>query len=130
MLRRAGWLCVFAFSTVWAGEPPAEKPAGKPAAPQPAAAEKNEPAPIEPAPIEPARPSTPEPQPTTELIGSLPPKGGALDPLPPSTRFTFTNLVVLRVNPLGLEDQIRAGFQFLLYEHVNKALRDNFVFFG
>jgi len=52
------------------------------------------------------------------------------EPEIPRLRFTITNVLVGRVNPLGLEDQLRAGLQQKLYDHASAALRDNFVFFG
>src|SRR3954464_13157195 len=48
----------------------------------------------------------------------------------PSLRLTMTNLLVGRVNPLGLEDQLRIGLQQKLYDSASPALRDNFIFFG
>src|SRR4051794_29521634 len=48
----------------------------------------------------------------------------------PALRLTMTNLLVGRVNPLGLEDQLRIGLQQKLYDHDAAALRDNFIFFG
>lgn len=48
----------------------------------------------------------------------------------PHLRLTMTNLLVGRVNPLGLEDQLRIGLQQVLYDKESPALRDNFIFFG
>jgi hypothetical protein len=54
----------------------------------------------------------------------------ALEEEIPSLRLTITNLLVGRVNPLGLEDQLRIGLQQKLYDSPSPALRDNFLFFG
>ncbi len=48
----------------------------------------------------------------------------------PSFRIAISNLFVGRVNPLGLEDQLRIGLQGVLYRSEKLALRDNFLFFG
>lgn len=52
--------------------------------------------------------------------------------LAPLWRFTINNLLVLRMNPVGLEDQMRIGFQRRLpaAESNSLLLRDRFVFFG
>src|SRR5262249_35494852 len=54
------------------------------------------------------------------------------EPLPeiPDFRISIINLLVGRVNPLGLEDQLRIGPQKGLYRNEKLALRDNFIFFG
>lgn len=52
---------------------------------------------------------------------------------PPQWRLLLNNLLVLRLNPVGLEDQIRLGFQRRLAEPgevESGLLRDRFVFFG
>jgi len=51
----------------------------------------------------------------------------------PLWRFVISNLLVLRLNPVGLEDQIRIGFQRRLPESdqtQGRLFRDRFVFFG
>ena len=48
----------------------------------------------------------------------------------PERRFVLNNLLAVRYNPLGLEDQLRAGFQQRLYKSDRPALRDNFFFGG
>lgn len=53
----------------------------------------------------------------------------ANQPIPP-WRVVFNNAFFLRYNPLGLEDQLRAGGQRLLYKSSKAITRDNFVFFG
>jgi hypothetical protein len=54
------------------------------------------------------------------------------DPPPAAPRFriAISNLLVGRVNPLGLEDQLRIGPQMVLYRSDSMAMRDNFIFFG
>jgi hypothetical protein len=52
------------------------------------------------------------------------------EPEIPRLRFTMTNLLVGRVNPLGLEDQLRAGLQQKLYDRDSLVVHDNFLFFG
>lgn len=51
-------------------------------------------------------------------------------PAPPATRVVLNNLIAFRYNPLGLEDQLRAGLQRRLYTSSSALLRDNFVFAG
>lgn len=48
----------------------------------------------------------------------------------PQSRFVINNLLVLRVNPVGLEDQMRIGYQVRLSDRTNLLLRDTFVFLG
>jgi hypothetical protein len=48
----------------------------------------------------------------------------------PDFRINITNLLVGRVNPLGLENQLRIGPQKKLYHSDSLLFRDNFVFFG
>lgn len=48
----------------------------------------------------------------------------------PEWRLLLNNLLLVRYNPLGLEDQIRFGVQKRLYHHQGAALRDNFLFVG
>src|SRR3954469_18877551 len=48
----------------------------------------------------------------------------------PDLRFSITSLLAGRVNPLGLEEALRAGLQKKLYHHDALALRDNFIFIG
>lgn len=62
---------------------------------------------------------------------SKPPTRPADDEPPiPARRFVLSNLLGFRYNPLGFEDQLRAGFQQKLYESNRPALRDNFFFGG
>lgn len=51
-------------------------------------------------------------------------------PTAPVDRIVFSNLLVARANPIGLEDQIRAGYQRRLYASDSAALKDNFLFLG
>jgi len=48
----------------------------------------------------------------------------------PDRRLLLNNLLVLRSNPLGLEDQIRFGYQMRLYRNDKPLFRDNFFFAG
>jgi hypothetical protein len=51
----------------------------------------------------------------------------------PTWRLTLNNLLVLRLNPVGLEDQVRFGFQRRLPElpdQPGRLFADRFVFFG
>lgn len=50
--------------------------------------------------------------------------------IPPADRLVFSSLQVVRLNPLGLENQLRFGWQQRLYEDERRALRDNFLFTG
>jgi len=45
-------------------------------------------------------------------------------------RFQIGSLLVGRINPLGLEWQVRAGLAMTLYDHKHPAFRDNLIFFG
>lgn len=51
-------------------------------------------------------------------------------PIPPSKRFVLNHLFAFRLNPLGLESQIRTGLQLRLYDSESPLTRDNFLFFG
>lgn len=54
-----------------------------------------------------------------------------LAPLAPQNRLVLNNLLVLRLNPVGLEDQIRFGVQHRLSEEGDGPLkRDSFLFAG
>ncbi len=64
----------------------------------------------EPAPPKPAAPSKP-----------VEPRG---------PRLVLSNLFAFRLNPLGIEDQLRIGLQQRLYPSERAALRDNHVFAG
>ena len=48
----------------------------------------------------------------------------------PSLRLVYNNLLVLRWNPLGFEDQIRFGLQKRLYVSDSALFKDNFVHLG
>jgi hypothetical protein len=59
------------------------------------------------------------------------PAGKPLPPLPPANRLVLNNLIALRLNPVGIEDQIRFGLQHRLSEEGDGALwRDTFLFAG
>lgn len=48
----------------------------------------------------------------------------------PSKRVVLNSLTIVRWNPLGLEEQIRFGYQRRLYDADKAVSRDNFVFLG
>jgi hypothetical protein len=48
----------------------------------------------------------------------------------PDRRFVINNLFVFRYNPVGIEDQIRAGFQLRLFKRDDVLFRDTFVHIG
>ena len=48
----------------------------------------------------------------------------------PERRLYLTDLTILRVNPMGLETQLRLGYQQKLYDAESLALRDNFLYGG
>lgn len=55
----------------------------------------------------------------------------AQTPLPaPVNRIVASDLTILRLNPLGLETQLRLGYQRRLHDSENAALRDNFAYLG
>ena len=56
----------------------------------------------------------------------------APNPLPPipRDRLVLNDLTIFRLNPEGLETQIRFGYQHKLYDDESLAKRDNFVFGG
>lgn len=58
-------------------------------------------------------------------------RAAPLPPLAPQNRLVLSNLLVLRLNPVGLEDQIRFGLQHRLSEESDGPLkRDSFLFAG
>jgi hypothetical protein len=67
-----------------------------------------------------------------------PTPGGAVDapptaasaPLPPAERLLLRNISLVRLNPLGLFDELRLTYRRRLYEHDSAALRDNFAGLG
>lgn len=67
------------------------------------------------------------------LLGlSLPVQALAQSPTPavPERRVVLNNLFVARLNPLGLENQTRVGYQSVLYRNEAALFRDNFLFLG
>ncbi|MHB8878450.1 MAG: hypothetical protein ACYC8T_32540 [Myxococcaceae bacterium] len=48
----------------------------------------------------------------------------------PEQRLVLNSLTIVRLNPLGLEEQLRFGHQRKLYESDSPVTRDNFVFVG
>lgn len=64
------------------------------------------------------------PTPTDVIVPLLPPRI-------PTNRVVLNDLTLFRYNPLGLESQIRFGWQHKLYEAEDSpAKRDNFLFLG
>ena len=59
-----------------------------------------------------------------------PPYDPDIAPPPASWRFMFSDLTIMRVNPLGLETRGRLGFQKRLYWSLAKATKNNFAFVG
>jgi hypothetical protein len=55
---------------------------------------------------------------------------GVAEPPDPDFRIAISSLIAARVNPLGLEEQLRIGPQQRLYRSDKLALHDNFVFVG
>jgi hypothetical protein len=49
---------------------------------------------------------------------------------PPQHRLVYRNLLVARVNPLGLLDEARLSYRYRLYRSESLLLRDNFVSLG
>ncbi|WP_143195489.1 hypothetical protein [Archangium sp. Cb G35] len=49
---------------------------------------------------------------------------------PPQHRLVYRNLMVARLNPLGLLDEARINYRYRLYRSESPALRDNFVSVG
>jgi hypothetical protein len=67
------------------------------------------------------------------LLGlSLPAQALAQSPTPevPQRRAVLNNLFAVRLNPLGLENQTRLGYQSVLYRSEAALFRDNFLFLG
>jgi hypothetical protein len=60
----------------------------------------------------------------------LPRRSLAPPPQIPDLRISIVSLLVGRVNPLGLEEQLRIGPQKLLYRSDSMLFRDNFLFVG
>lgn len=54
----------------------------------------------------------------------------SLVPDVPERRLVLNNLLAVRLNPLGLENQTRLGYQSVLYRNEGALFRDNFLFLG
>ncbi len=63
---------------------------------------------------------------------SLTARCSVADELPkiPTTRVMANNLTIFRLNPIGLENRTRFGWQRKLYEGHARATNDNFIFAG
>jgi hypothetical protein len=48
----------------------------------------------------------------------------------PGSRLIINNVLAARLNPLGLENQTRAGYQTVLYRNEGALFRDNFLLLG
>lgn len=102
-----------------AGDEPADatgQPAGDPAGePAPAGEPDDAPAGTDAAADPNATPPAAAPE---EDLPTKPPAGAdgpPLPPLPPKHRLVYSNLLALRVNPLGAEDRFTLGYQYRLY---------------
>jgi hypothetical protein len=82
-----------------------------------------------------AAPEAPAPAAATEAVA---PTASAASSAPasaepaqaPAKRVVLNSLTIVRWNPLGLEEQIRFGYQRRLYDADKAVSRDNFVFLG
>jgi hypothetical protein len=117
---RNAWLCLLLLSASIGSSSLARAQAGAAVPPEAAAAPTPPPAfPVTSAPVT-AEPAT----------AAVEPARAPLPPLPPKNRLVLNNLLVIRFNPVGLEDQMRFGFQRRLWERTSPYGRDNFVFLG
>jgi hypothetical protein len=66
-----------------------------------------------------------------KVRGSVPlPQSGALTPitkLPPKHRIVYSNLLVARLNPLGVEDRLSIGYQYRLYDKPGKLFDGSYL---
>lgn len=71
----------------------------------------------------------PKTEPTVALAPEeLPtPTPPAEAPLVARHRLVYSNLLVLRVNPLGLEDRLMIGYNYRLYKKTGKLFRDAYI---
>lgn len=104
-------------------EPVAAAPTEAPAEPAPPAETTAEPAPAEPA-LPPIR-TEPPPEPPPTLAGPLP----TPEP-PPRHRLMYSNALVLRVNPLGLEDRFSLMYRRRLSARTGKLWDDTYFGLG
>lgn len=51
-------------------------------------------------------------------------------PLPPARRITYENAIGLRVNPIGLEEQLTVSYRHRMYASDSLVLRDNHIGFA
>ncbi|MSP59856.1 MAG: hypothetical protein EXR72_05865 [Myxococcales bacterium] len=78
----------------------------------------------------------PPPAPPVAAAPAPAPAAGFSDAQPPAEkripdwRFVMNSLTVFRFNPLGIETQLRAGFQRRLVRSYDTLFRDTFVHFG
>jgi hypothetical protein len=68
--------------------------------------------------------------PPADNLSTTYPAAVSVPPLPPRNRLVLNNLLVIRFNPVGLEDQMRFGYQRRLRDRQSLLLRDNFLFVG
>lgn len=110
---------------------PEDSPASDPATPMPADAALTDP-PTEPAASDRAPPTsgtiTPGRDPAVSATLKRRPPGAEPPPLPARHRLVYSNLLVLRVNPLGAEDRFVLGYQLRLYNKPGALFRD--AYFG
>src|SRR5437879_6302458 len=121
--RGAVLLCAFATTARADPTPPAPAPAPA-SAPVPAPVSDSVPVPVP--------DSVPVPVAATGPVAAPAPAGfPEAQPRPekriPDFRFVVNNLFVFRYNPVGIEDQIRAGIQVRLFHSYDILFRDTFV---
>lgn len=117
---RNAWLCLFLLSASIGSSSLARAQAGA------AVSAEAAPAPTPP----PAFPVTSAPVTAEPATAAAESAKVSLPPLPPKNRLVLNNLLVIRFNPIGLEDQMRFGFQRRIWERTSPYGRDNFFFLG
>jgi hypothetical protein len=115
MAMRTRWLSLLLLSASIGSSSPVHAQVGASVPPEAAA---HPPNPIAPQP-------SPKEAPPDPAIKPPP-----IPPLPPRNRLVLNNLLVIRFNPVGLEDQMRFGYQRRLLDRKSLLFRDNFLFLG